>query len=890
MKNKIEALLAGHGENHILPFFWQHGEDEETLRDMMRAINECGIGAVCVECRPHPDFCGPKWWEDMDIIMDEARKRNMKVWLLDDAHFPTGYANGAMKTAPVEKCKQYLAKNTTDVVGPNPEVEIQVSAMARYIPNPFDGAMNDPMAKGKRTFDDDELLCVLAVLLRDNTKYDPQVVDLTGEVENGVLRWSVPNGTWRIHVIYKTRNGPVQGEYINMIDEESCRILIDQVHEPHYARYKDDFGKTFVGFFSDEPCLGNTLGFNWTESIGRHHTMHLPWNKDVPGMLEERLGKEWVKFLPALWFDCSDDDTNAKARYAYMDTVTRLVEKNFSRQIGDWCQAHGVEYIGHVVEDNNQHSRLGSSLGHFYRSMAGQHMAGIDNIGGQVLPNGEDHTRRGLPEDGEFYHFALGKLGSSLGHIDPRKKGRTMCEIFGAYGWSESVPMMKYIADHFLVRGVNNYVPHAFTAKSFPDSDCPPHFYAHGENPQYRHFGKLCRYMNRVSDLISDGVNVSPAALLYHGEAEWTGDYMYLQKPARVLHENQIDFEIIPSDVFSDMDAFCAKFDGKLHVNGATYQALIVPYAQYITADVARFAAASTKAGFPVVFINALPEGVCNAEGEESEQLLDALADCTAVPLNELVLYLRNKGIYDIEIAPWFRRIRYYHYQNNGNLYMLTNEDAGEAWSGTVTLPISGPLMVYDAMENVMRPLDTKPVANGTQISITLEPYKSLLITDAFPNTEAIAEPKADGAATLLEQGWTLSLAESKEYPNFHDKQPLESLKNIGTLYPDFSGFMRYETDVDLAVGHHVLEASDVYDCAELYVNGTYAGMRICPPYRWDISDFVKDGQNSICIDIANTLDRKVRSFSDNGPFAGMSAGNPLSPSGLMGTVKLYSK
>ena len=85
-----------------------------------------------------------------------------------------------------------------------------------------------------------------------------------------------------------------------------------------------------------------------------------------------------------------------------------------------------------------------------------------------------------------------------------------MCEIFGAYGWSEGVRMMKYLVDHFLVRGINHYVPHAFSAKLYPDPDCPPHFYAHGHNPQFRHFGALMRYLNRMCALINDGVRITP--------------------------------------------------------------------------------------------------------------------------------------------------------------------------------------------------------------------------------------------------------------------------------------------------------------------------------------------------------------------------------------------
>jgi hypothetical protein len=81
-----------------------------------------------------------------------------------------------------------------------------------------------------------------------------------------------------------------------------------------------------------------------------------------------------------------------------------------------------------------------------------------------------------------------------------------------------------------MVRGVNNFVPHAFSPKDFPDPDCPPHFYAHGHNPQYRHFGVLMAYMNRVCDLISGGRRVAPVAVLYHGESEWAGNYMPMEK------------------------------------------------------------------------------------------------------------------------------------------------------------------------------------------------------------------------------------------------------------------------------------------------------------------------------------------------------------------------
>ena len=74
----------------ILPFLWVHGESEAVYREMVKAIYDANIRAFCVEARPHEGFCQEPWWRDMAILLDEAEQRGMRVWILDDKHFPTG--------------------------------------------------------------------------------------------------------------------------------------------------------------------------------------------------------------------------------------------------------------------------------------------------------------------------------------------------------------------------------------------------------------------------------------------------------------------------------------------------------------------------------------------------------------------------------------------------------------------------------------------------------------------------------------------------------------------------------------------------------------------------------------------------------------------------------
>lgn len=87
-------------EDHILPFFWQHGEDHETLKDEMDAIKRSGATEFCVESRTHQQFCEEQWWDDFKFMLDYAKANDMKVWLLDDKRFPTGYANGYVLKHP----------------------------------------------------------------------------------------------------------------------------------------------------------------------------------------------------------------------------------------------------------------------------------------------------------------------------------------------------------------------------------------------------------------------------------------------------------------------------------------------------------------------------------------------------------------------------------------------------------------------------------------------------------------------------------------------------------------------------------------------------------------------------------------------------------------------
>lgn len=871
MNKTIRQLLEGNADNHMLPFFWQHGEDEETLRKYMAVIQEANCHAVCVESRPHSDFGGDKWWRDMDIILDEARKRKMKVWILDDSHFPTGYANGAMKDMPDRLRKQNIFQNQK-VLGVDAEILSLNLREAGLLELPQN--ITNPSARG---FYDDGILFVAA------RNSNGETIDLTDHVTNEILCWDKPAGEWTLQVGICFRNTGGRQDYINVTEEDSCKILIDTVYDPHWQHYADDFGKTIAGFFSDEPEVGNGPVYVMGNLLGTKQD--LPWGESMENAVSEALGENWRILLPLLWTEGPDAP---KVRSIYMDCLTKLIRQAFSCQLGNWCRNHGVQYIGHIIEDDGQHCRTGCSLGHYFRSLQGQDMAGIDNIGGQVLPQGEDDNRPyflvGQSRQGEFYHYALAKLAQSAAAIEPRKHGNAMCEIFGNYGWAEGVRLEKYLADHFLVRGINQFVPHAFSPKKFPDRDCPPHFYAHGHNPQYRHFGEICAYMNRVATLTSSGKHVVPVAVLYHGESEWAdSSAMPFEKPLRALYDIQMDCHVIPADVFTEMEYYQVQLGDPLIVNGQKYFAFVIPETSALPAAAAKGLCELANYGLPIYFVNKYPKQIA----ETGSPLPETLTRIPVVQLSELADTVSVLGFAVPMVCPANDRIRILQIDGDMPVYFIVNEGT-EDFNGTIAFHEEDSCYLYDPWYNVCRSTDFDTTSDTVKVKLTIEPLKSVAVVFGACDVPFTAPIACEGEAVELTQ-WKRSVCRGIAYPDFGEESLVSLPDDIVREQPEFSGFARYETSVPISGNHTwVLEITDAAEGVEVFVNGQSLGIQIAPPFRYDLTDSLINGENQIAIEVATTLERQCYPLLDD--YGKMVTKPPSGKTGLTGVVRLYRK
>lgn len=128
---------------------------------------------------------------------------------------------------------------------------------------------------------EETLIGAFIVRRKEDEALFSQVIDVTDCVRGRWLNCDIPDGFWRAFFLYDTQ-AYANPDYIDMLNEESVRVLIDAVYEPHYARYHSYFGNTFQGFFPMNRNFETSairppqsvLGFTIRVSVFRAYACH----------------------------------------------------------------------------------------------------------------------------------------------------------------------------------------------------------------------------------------------------------------------------------------------------------------------------------------------------------------------------------------------------------------------------------------------------------------------------------------------------------------------------------------------------------------------------------------------------------------------------------------
>ena len=836
----LNSIINGEIDNYIAPFLWLHNEDDSLIIRELHRIHDCGIGAVCLESRTHEEFCRDDWWSDVRLIIDTCKSLGMKVWILDDKHFPSGYANGIFES---EKNKSLRAlcihSRRVDIAGPVRSGSILADEWKELEDDRFIGAVALRRSEDGRTF-------------------DGECIDISENYANGRYYFDLPDGKWAIVMIIASQSdiAPNSRYYANHLSSEATDMYIAEVYESHYKHFAKDFGDTLLGFFTDEPQFHNWLNQSYHIIKTGQTFAGYPWHDSLMQHFSSLYPCDTTAKLCRLWYDFADN-SHMSIRERYMDIITKQYAECFSKRIGKWCEKHGVMHIGHIIEDNGAHRSTGFGAGHYFRALEGHHMSGVDIVLNQLLPGlceiSTPAPASYMEADNKQFHYVHAKLASSAAHTEPEKKGRAMCEIFGAFGWAEDTEFMKFLLDHFIVRGINRFVPHAFSPKK-NDTDCPPNFYNTGNNPQYKYFDMLMRYINRICTFTDGAIHVPTCAVVYDAEASWASSHFTDNRDiCKMLYDNCLDYDIIPLDRLDDMSE-----DG--YINGEYYPVILLPYSAYYSDENLKRIEKVKK------------RIICVGE--------KAMADIKSVCLSELLCVMERHR--DISVTGNAKYLRYAHYKRgNEQVYLFSNEDMTPM---SVNLKFrnfdGGKYVLWDAFENkaVCRYTDSN------NIPLHIAPNNLLVLitnSDFEKGGEAlICEPVS--YMSDLNAEWKIELCREKDMPNFTFYKTTSKLKSITSFdeNPNFSGNMRYTASIHLdPEKHKILDLGTVGQTAEVYLNGKHIGTRIFAPYIFDMSDNVKSGENTIEIIVSNTCVQEQRDIYSRYML--------IKPSGLIGQVKI---
>lgn len=856
MKDK---LLGREIENRLYPFFWLTGP--ETLEDIENAIkrlHSAGCTGICVEPRDYEDDFATTWWDKIGFILKTAKSLDMKVWMVDeDTHCPCGHVFGlAAKDGDMKLRRENLVEMHADVVGPCKKDFVVAYTSYR-----------------RKCVNQDRLIGAFMYKRTDGAQGIDigSAVEVTDKIKNGILSVDVPEGAHRIFYIYRTHKYTEfnNDEFIDFINRDAVKLLIDNLYEEYKKRFSEYFGSTLVGFFSDEPSIGSNYYYNaslgaksgYDRKIGTPGQT-LPWSDDIMNGMSERLGRDARFALPALWY--YDKNTSPVVREDYMDILSDLYKTNFVMQVGEWCRENGMIYTGHVLEDNNLHTRYGNGPGHYFRSQQGQTMPGFDIVLHQLLPDHADSDYNGSASyqmNSAFYHYVLAKLTSSAAHTYEEFDGKALGEITIGYGWAEGTRLAKWLYDYCLVRGINHFVSGAI-APHFRDDMHPPHFGATGNRePQERGAAKLFGYLNRAANLLS-GVHIANAAILYNARTEWSnpeGEYQLVERAAKVLYDRHIDFDILSEDLLSKVRVE----NGKICISKARFDSLVVPYARYISEKMQGEIARLSEAGADVIFTDAIPE--------------NSKYPFKAIPTERVADYFIEHGYFDVSMEE-NHLVRHIHLKDGErDIYMLSNESTLYSQTANIGLKNKGNANIYDLLGDA-----AYSYSCDGKIEITLEPYQSLIIVfEEDKGFEKYIDPRGFAECEISPE-FEVALFTSEEPEKAFATEKMTELIPISAKYPDFSGRIEYSAPLSIKKAEKCfIEFESVGENAELYVNGRYCGMRICPPYRFNITDALNEKDNEMTLKVYTTLANSVKD-----PVSMFTA---IEPTGAYGKVKIKS-
>jgi len=842
-------------------YWWWHGSavDKENITANLEGMSDAGIGGVHVipiyGVREYEDryirYLSPEWMKMLGYTVREAKRLDMGV----DMTTGTGWPFGGPHVAPEDAAS--LVRVET----------IAASGGERL----------------HRSFPAGRILAAVAY------EKDGMILDISdsADPETGGISWTAPEGEWTVYVVLIEPTGQqvkraAPGGEGNVMDYFSTASLMN-----YLARFDSSFAAYPPGpiraFYNDS---FEVYGSNWTD--------------DFLDEFRIRRGYDLKRYLPE-FLGNGEEDTVARVRHDYNETISDLLLERFTVPWVRWCREKGGR------TRNQAHGSPGNLL---------------DLYAAADIPETEAFGPSGFPipglrSDGNIPgHFGkpdvlVEKFASSAAHVTGKPLvSSESCTWLGEH-FRVSLSQIKPEIDALFVAGVNHVFFHG-TAYSPKDSPWPGWLFYASTNfgptgSFWRDLPSLNSYITLCQSFLQSGAPDNDVLLywpvhdtwrgetdedrLHHFQVHNAGEWLYgtpFHEAARTMWDRGFQFDYI-----SDRQILNARVTAAgIETGGGTYGVVVVPGCRYMPADTFEKILALARDGAEVIVLGSLPldvPGLGNLryergrlrELEESVKPVRSVNGIDIAPVGRGRIIIGDDMEEMLGLAGVCRepavdygvgciRRKY----DGGRIYFFTNlgDRRLDGWVSLGTRAESA--LIYDPLTHGCGSAALKAGRDGfPTVYLQIDPGESLILK-MFAAAGVRAEPwnylRETGEPFEISGTWRVEFIEGgPEIPGGFSTDRLASWTELGDEKAEcFHGTARYtirfekpEADAD----EWVLDLGRVCESARVRVNGDCIGTLFSLPFRARVGRSLKDGTNVLEVEVTNLAANRIADMDRRG-------------------------
>jgi len=634
--------------NKFIPL-WAINDDfsKDITYKRIKQYSEIGIKEVIVwpSTGLEVEFLSEDFFNRYSDLIDIAKQFKLKIWIYDSYNWPSPTSAGKITEKFPEFRQQYLEYLIIDDVD-NSDI---------FIPNE-----------------------IVSAYLIDS---DNKIINLKGYYKNNYLSCKIKNKK-KILIFYKdffegklkcnqgSKWSKKNSFYIDLLNKKSVDKFIEFNLEPFKRYFREDFGKTIVGIYTDEPAILMRLpGFKRYLPEGFAY----PWTNAIENKFKEQYGYNLTENLYKLVIDVTE---SKKFRIDFFEVISKLYESAFNKNLSKWCYSNNLKLTGHLLFEEEIPQFI-SCEANYYKNMKYYSFPGIDTLGTET---GIDIEKRDIAP----------KLVSSIGNIE--KLDHILCEVFAGISLEAGFEDFKKIILWLIIFGINIIVPSKIcnSIKGLRKRTIPPIL---NYQPYWRGFEDFIKIFESYSLILENSKDISEIGMLYptinfwanfkpnpkDRNDEWEILEFFLIKKTKLLLRNQINFNYVFEEIATAENLKVV--DGNIFLKNIKLNLLILPPLNYIHKKFIKFIYKFIKLGGIVINTSTLVKNYINCENSiiniENDNFNNILDN----------KYLIEKIFYKIEGKNSefiYTNIR--EYNKDIKILFLNNQNVKEDFRGVLTI------------------------------------------------------------------------------------------------------------------------------------------------------------------------------------------------------------